>query len=622
MLNILKRNLTLELFTEIEQVKELQTVNSELQILHQKQEKLNKSKFKWLTNESKIKQIEQKIVDCLSQIEKLNKEVEERKIELIAQGGFGKVEKAKDYNKNYQTVALKTLTNSQQLNQEFLTELTLYKMFKSEVSNMVPCYGISRDNEGNYIMVMKYMAAGNLREYLRKNYRELKFYSNEYGESSKLLFLKQISQGLKDIHRKNLVHRDFHSGNIIVGGSSCHIIDLGLAKPANETDDSKVFGVIPYVAPEVLQNKPYNPASDIYSLGIIMYELITCLPPYVEQAHDVDLVLKICQGERPSFSNPKTTQQEPNNRPTAKEVSRIVGEWFNEYGNLKTDTEFYHQYQAAEEFNKTIPEEIKYPTYQSQEQLAKLKLVEPQHGTKDLELDINNFNLDELTIQEDPQEQSSTQAQIEIPLNKTSVQLTIDEIRSIDNAKNLFELRNAVAKLEATNPPPATPADAELQKKGEIPFMAQPEVKDYKREVKELSFVPDYNKGEIRVEYVYGEPKKQAVNYTIQADKGERLQSIDPDNIPYKFGNNIIDSFEQFKLNILKTISTDYIKIERNKNDNSIKFKKVDDIAFRYTPYLKSVQRPDGTEYYPMCPNITSYLADVETLIKDLELYS
>ncbi|CAJ0842027.1 10718_t:CDS:2 [Entrophospora sp. SA101] len=382
---------------------------------------------------------------------------------------------------------------------------------------------------------------------------ELKFYSNEYGESSKLLFLKQISQGLKDIHRKNLVHRDFHSGNIIVGGSSCHIIDLGLAKPANETDDSKVFGVIPYVAPEVLQNKPYNPASDIYSLGIIMYELITCLPPYVEQAHDVDLVLKICQGERPSFSNPKTTQQEPNNRPTAKEVSRIVGEWFNEYGNLKTDTEFYHQYQAAEEFNKTIPEEIKYPTYQSQEQLAKLKLVEPQHGTKDLELDINNFNLDELTIQEDPQEQSSTQAQIEIPLNKTSV--------SIDNAKNLFELRNAVAKLEATNPPPATPADAELQKKGEIPFMAQPEVKDYKREVKELSFVPDYNKGEIRVEYVYGEPKKQAVNYTIQADKGERLQSIDPDNI----------------------------------------------------------QRPDGTEYYPMCPNITSYLADVETLIKDLE---
>ncbi|CAG8820452.1 26999_t:CDS:2, partial [Racocetra persica] len=65
--------------------------------------------------------------------------------------------------KNYKTVALKTLSNSQNLNQAFLKELTLYKMFKSEVSNMVPCYGISKNLEGNYIMVMEYMSEGNLR---------------------------------------------------------------------------------------------------------------------------------------------------------------------------------------------------------------------------------------------------------------------------------------------------------------------------------------------------------------------------------------------------------------------------------------------------------------------------
>ncbi|CAG8440291.1 11891_t:CDS:2 [Cetraspora pellucida] len=50
--------------------------------------------------------------------------------------------------------ALKTLSNSQNLDQEFLQELTLYKMFRSSVSQMVPCYGISKDTEGNYIMVM------------------------------------------------------------------------------------------------------------------------------------------------------------------------------------------------------------------------------------------------------------------------------------------------------------------------------------------------------------------------------------------------------------------------------------------------------------------------------------
>ncbi|CAG8449649.1 11232_t:CDS:2 [Racocetra fulgida] len=64
--------------------------------------------------------------------------------------------------KNYKTVALKTLTNSQNMNQDFLQELTLYKLFK----------------KSNYIMVMEYMKEGNLREFLKKN-KELKFYDKE-----------------------------------------------------------------------------------------------------------------------------------------------------------------------------------------------------------------------------------------------------------------------------------------------------------------------------------------------------------------------------------------------------------------------------------------------------------
>ena|SRR5437763_1359260 len=151
-------------------------------------------------------------------------------------------------------------------------------MFKSEVSNMVPCYGISKDEEGNYIMVMEFMRKGSLREYLKRNYKELEFYSNRYTENSKLHFLRQIIQGLKDVHRKKLVHRDFHSRNIIVDNDDkriisieCRITDLGLSKPADETGSSRIYGVLPYVAPEVLRNQPYTQKADIYSLGIIMY---------------------------------------------------------------------------------------------------------------------------------------------------------------------------------------------------------------------------------------------------------------------------------------------------------------------------------------------------------------
>jgi len=162
---------------------------------------------------------------------------------------------------------------------------------------MVPCYGISKDREGNYIMVMKYMKEGSLREFLRNNY--LDFYS-EYG-GSKLRFLKQITQGLKDIHRKKLVHRDFHSGNIVVG-SECHITDLGLSKPVNEAQtENTIYGLMPYMAPEVLKGEKYTQKSDIYSLGMVMHELITGLPPYIEQAHDTNLALMIIQGIRPQF---------------------------------------------------------------------------------------------------------------------------------------------------------------------------------------------------------------------------------------------------------------------------------------------------------------------------------
>src|SRR5947209_8365349 len=166
-------------------------------------------------------------------------------------------------------IVLKSLNNSQD-NTDFLQETAKHKIIDDWFNNIVPCYGLSQDPKtGNYLMVMKYMPEGNLRHYLNKNARELTL-------QDKFSQLVNISRGLKDIHQKNLVHRDFHSGNILkgIGKTSCLITDLGLCKPANETNDKKIFGVLPYVAPEVLQSKPYTQAADIYSFGIIAYEVL------------------------------------------------------------------------------------------------------------------------------------------------------------------------------------------------------------------------------------------------------------------------------------------------------------------------------------------------------------
>jgi serine/threonine protein kinase len=179
---------------------------------------------------------------------------------------------------------LKSLNNSRDITTNFLREIAYHKLFDYENSQVINCYGISRDPQGNYVMVMQYIKDGNLRQYLQVNYKRLDF-------KDRLDQLHNIARGLKSIHSKGLVHRDFHAGNILNEDAYCSITDLGLCKPANETSESEIYGVLPYVAPEVLNGKQYTSATDIYSFAMIMYEIFTGLPPYHDIAHEEALAV-------------------------------------------------------------------------------------------------------------------------------------------------------------------------------------------------------------------------------------------------------------------------------------------------------------------------------------------
>src|SRR5581483_9957600 len=103
--------------------------------------------------------------------------------------------------------------------------------------------------------------------------------------NDKLYNLHFIAAGLKEIHEKGLIHHDFHCGNILNNKEYEYdksyyslITDLGLCKPVNaepQNNNKKIYGVLPYVAPEVLRGKEYTQASDVYGFGIIAYELCT-----------------------------------------------------------------------------------------------------------------------------------------------------------------------------------------------------------------------------------------------------------------------------------------------------------------------------------------------------------
>ncbi len=160
----------------------------------------------------------------------------------------------------------------------------------------------------------------------------------------KLMKLHSIISGLDSIHKQRMVHCDFHHGNILNSKSytkyTLSISDLGLCKPMESTfKKNDIYGVLPFVAPEVLRGKPYTLASDIFSFSMIMWEFTSAVRPFNCEKHDFNLALSICKGERPEIieNTPqcyidlmkKCWDEDPLKRPNASEVKFTINDWIS-----------------------------------------------------------------------------------------------------------------------------------------------------------------------------------------------------------------------------------------------------------------------------------------------------
>ncbi|RIB25081.1 kinase-like domain-containing protein, partial [Gigaspora rosea] len=159
--------------------------------------------------------------------------------------------------------------------------------------------------------------------------------------------LQCITSDLQIIHSHDLIHRDLHSGNILQDDyKNAYIADLGLSITANIELKSKsdgIYGILPYIAPEVLNKQPYTKASNIYSFGIIMWEILYGKPVEFELKSKlqskVQYQFQVCDGLRPPVHEntaicyvdlmKKCWHTEPEKRPTAKEVYEIFADWQN-----------------------------------------------------------------------------------------------------------------------------------------------------------------------------------------------------------------------------------------------------------------------------------------------------
>ncbi|GES87663.1 kinase-like domain-containing protein [Rhizophagus clarus] len=141
-------------------------------------------------------------------------------------------------------------------------------------------------------------------------------------------------------------------------------------KRIGETDwttksDNKIYGVLPNIAPEVLNGEPYALSSDIYSFGIVMVELSSGKPPFHERKHDNSLALEICNGLRPEFGKGtpeiykklahRCMNANPNQRPTASELREILNFWRGNNGDEKYGYKLEEVKVAFKVADKEIP---------------------------------------------------------------------------------------------------------------------------------------------------------------------------------------------------------------------------------------------------------------------------
>ncbi|GET52769.1 kinase-like domain-containing protein [Rhizophagus irregularis DAOM 181602=DAOM 197198] len=234
-----------------------------------------------------------------------------KNVEYLDKGGFGTIYKAIwFYDNEDNEVVLKLHNNLSENLNEFLNEWKYHESCLGS-DDIIYFYGFTKDPDTlKYMVVMDYADKGNLRGNLTR--------ITKSGWYQKLYMLFGIISGLNNIHEQNLIHCDFHDGNILNHNErKIYISDLGLCKPVKSfLKKYDIYGVIPFMAPEVLRGKSYTPASDIYSFSMIMWEFTSGIPPFNNRAHDIQLkLMKKCWDENPL------------KRPTSKEVLNMIEKW-------------------------------------------------------------------------------------------------------------------------------------------------------------------------------------------------------------------------------------------------------------------------------------------------------
>ena len=266
-------------------------------------------------------------------------------LEKVGSGGMAEVYKARDMVLN-RIVAVKILRDSLASDADFIERFNKEAQRAAGLShpNIVSIYDVG-ETEGLHYIVMEYVSRETLKNQLQK--------SKRLNVRESLRILKDIARALAHAHSNNIVHCDIKPHNILVApDGQVKVADFGIARAVSSATMSftgDVVGSVHYFSPEQAQGISITPKTDIYSLGVVFYELLSGKLPFTGET-SVSIALKHLEEEVPSIrkENPevpaiveaiiaRALEKEVERRPDANELVEMINKAEDELYNSGED---------------------------------------------------------------------------------------------------------------------------------------------------------------------------------------------------------------------------------------------------------------------------------------------
>mmetsp|Transcript_26979 Transcript_26979/g.86696 ORF Transcript_26979/g.86696 Transcript_26979/m.86696 type:complete len:314 (+) Transcript_26979:1138-2079(+) len=270
----------------------------------------------------------------------------------IASGSFGDLFRGKYCGQDVAIKILKDANENPQQLQEFMQEVSI--MRKVRHKNVVQFIGACTSRP-NLCIVFEYMSGGSVYDYLHRQRSSLQL-------PMLLRAAQDVASAMDYLHQRNIIHRDLKAANLLLDEhETVKVADFGVARVQSSNGVMTAeTGTYRWMAPEVIEHKPYDNKADVFSFGVVLWELLTGHVPYAEMTPLQAAVGVVQKGLRPDIPKgcPEVLKEilascwkaRPDDRPSFTELATTIGaarEALKEKGNSKEKMSIFQRLKSS-----------------------------------------------------------------------------------------------------------------------------------------------------------------------------------------------------------------------------------------------------------------------------------